>query len=784
MLSSPPATHSNRPDKASADESVELSTLPRRSEFWGGIWISLLMLFIYLLSYSGVPHAVDELSALSAAETQLLNGDWHVNQMEWDQSRTPPQNITGIDGNLYSKKGIGASLIAMPLLWIGKQWPGVGAVQLAFLTGALVTALAVYCFYLLTIKLAYSRQTAIWGAVALGIGTLLWPYARTLFGESLGALGLSMALAGAVAFRRSSLGRPGYAALLATGVGLAILTLAKSANAVVLLFFALYLLYAVLWEDRKHLAIGRLILQGLSVAIPVGIGVAVTVVYNYARFHTLLTFPLESFESFSTPILLGLLGLLASPGKGLLWYVPLTWLALLGLSRWTERQRLPDFLLGLASLLAPIALYALWYDWPGGRAWGPRMIVVTMPAVAMLALPALDALVEGTASRWQRRTTALLLGLSILMQLPGVLVNFEIREAFDMQAGVTFEQLLWHVEHSPLLTYWSSVILGPHDPWWLQPYTRTLALWQWVMLVAVASLSVLLLWLSGRTKSGRQRGGPAAGLAVAATVALVTFGLAIVFVSADDVRWHERTAEHADNLAVISLLNGEAGSGDLVLLDLLPDYDHNGRQWLWMNSGPADLPYLGWLRKETMDDATSAQLDAWLKSANRVWLALQETDQGDPRSTTEHWLDGWGYRGRQTWVGSQRVVEYLTAPTGGAWQRDPFSFENTLILNSYRIVPLVVDEGSAYAVDLDWDRLPAPALRFSLQALDEAGQLVAQIDRVPGRMDDFTDKIGLSTESLPQQIILKVYNADDGRVLPVRTATGDVSDYLTLTTGE
>ena len=772
MSSSPQATPSMIPAKSSAGESIEAPAGPRQS----GIWISLFLLFIYLLSYSGIPHAVDELSALSVTETFYLSGDRHVNQMEWDQSRTPPQNIAGVDGNLYSKKGFGVSLVALPLLSIGKRWPGMGAVQLTFLTGALITALAVYCFYRLTISLAYSQQTALWGAVALGIGTLLWPYARTLFGESLGVLGLSMALAGAVAFRRTSGGRPGYASLVVTGVGLAVLTLAKSANAIVAPFFALYLLYVVLWEGRKNLAVGKVILQGLCVSIPFGIGVLVTVGYNYARFHTLLTFPLESFEAFSTPLALGLFGLLASPGKGLLWYVPLVWLALLGLPKWGNQRRLPDFLLGLASLLAPIVLYALWYDWPGGRAWGPRMIVVTMPAVAMLALPALDGLVECTAARWQRWATALLLGLSVLVQAPGVLVNFELREAFDMQGGVTFEQLLWRVDHSPLVTYWGSVIRGPHDPWWLQPSVLSLALWQWMAILALALFCIVLLWFSAKTDSGPKQNRWLAGLAVA----LAAFGLVIVLVSADDIRWHERSADHADNLAVISFLNDEAERGDLVLLDLLPGNDLDGRQWLWMNRGPADLRYLGWLRKERFDDGASVRLSAWLKSADRVWLTLQETDEGDSRSTTEQWLDTWGYRGRQAWVGSQRVVEYLAASPDSGWLAQPHSFEEALILNQYR----VDQRKTGYAVDLVWDRLPSPDLRFSLQALDDAGQLVAQVDRSPGRLEGFTDRIGLSTESPSYQIVLKVYDAEDGHVLLVQNATGETADYLTLVIGD
>ena len=118
-------------------------------------WISLLLLFVYLLSYSGVYHAVDEMSALAVTES-LLTGQWSVNQMEWDQSRTPPQNEVGVDGNLYSKKGLGISLSALPLFAIGKRWDAVGAVQMALLLNPFVTALLAFVFFHLAKALGYA----------------------------------------------------------------------------------------------------------------------------------------------------------------------------------------------------------------------------------------------------------------------------------------------------------------------------------------------------------------------------------------------------------------------------------------------------------------------------------------------------------------------------------------------------------------------------------------------------------------------------------------------------
>ena len=57
---------------------------PARSVRSLAVWVCLLAALVYLLTYSGVLHAVDEQSALSVAESMLWGQGFHVNQMAWD----------------------------------------------------------------------------------------------------------------------------------------------------------------------------------------------------------------------------------------------------------------------------------------------------------------------------------------------------------------------------------------------------------------------------------------------------------------------------------------------------------------------------------------------------------------------------------------------------------------------------------------------------------------------------------------------------------------------------
>ena len=105
-----------------------------------------------------------------------------------------------------------------------------------------MTALTGAVLYRVARRLGVRWGTGAGPRSAWGLGTLAWPYSRTLFTEPTAALGLSLALYGAVKNRRVS-GRAATRALVLAGSGLALLTLAKQANAVVGLPLANYLAY-------------------------------------------------------------------------------------------------------------------------------------------------------------------------------------------------------------------------------------------------------------------------------------------------------------------------------------------------------------------------------------------------------------------------------------------------------------------------------------------------------------------------------------------------------------
>jgi hypothetical protein len=699
-------------------------------------------------------------------DSLLVSGSLETPQMEWDQQRTPPQNIFGPDGGLYSKKSIGPSLLALPFYALGKGLAGWGAVQLALLANALVCAATAVIFLQIGRSLDLEEGHALTGALLVGIATPLLPYARTLFSEPLAALGLALALWGALAERRNTASGLSPLPVLAAGAGISLLILAKFSNLVAAPFFALYL--AVVWFAAlptvpRQTRLYRALLFGASA----GLGLAITLAYNWLRFRTLLGFPLEPYELFNTPLLTGLAGQLVAPGKGLFWYMPLAWLVVFSVGWWRREKRWWDAMLALSATASLLVVYALWYDWPGGRAWGPRMVIVVVPAVALLALPALADV--GKRSRRGMLATALAI-LSILVQLPGVLVNFEQQEALDMQAGASFNQLLWSWPHSPLLTYWARLASASRDPLWLQPWLGELPKWLLVALFLCTVAAGAWLW---RQRPGK---GAASRLAHPAWALLPLAGLAVLLPLAafGDPRTEEQGAVREETAAVMAAVVNDWRGGDLLVLDAAAGSDPARRSALWMNRAPA-MPLIGWARRETGEATLHASLERWIAGHRRIWLNVQESATHSGQSATETWLATQAFAGRQQWFGGQRLAEFILAATDVAVTTVPplrFGDETGPLLTTGSF-DLRVEDGWLLA-QLRWPEAGAPDLRYSLQILAGDGALFAQIDGAPtGATGATGERIALPLPVGGFQAILKLYRAGDGSLLSHLQPVGD-----------
>jgi hypothetical protein len=737
-----------------------------------GIWISLFVLFIYFLSYAGIQHSIDELATISLSES-ILHGSLEVNRMEWEQTRQPPQNAYGIDDNLYSKKGLGPVLAVLPLLWIGKGWDAVGSAQLSYLTSAIVTAVTVFVFYLLCCLLDYNRNVSTIAAIVLGLGTLLWPYSQMLFSEPIAALGVAVALLGIVKFWKVSNARW----LFLCGLGCVFVILSRTANAVILLPFFALIGYRLISEWKQHKDWSLLLRNGLAFGLPIGVTVLGLFLYNYFRFETLLSYPRVPGEAFTTPLWIGVSGQLWSSGKGLIFYVPLTLMIVFSYFVALRKMISPVYLAAFFIIFIAVLFYGKWYDWPGGQAWGPRFLVPTMPALVMLCLPTIDWLTE-PHHRWRRVPLVFWLLLTIVFQIPGVLVNFNYQEILDGKAGMTYHDLLWNWSFSPLLTYWNKIFTGAANPVWLHPFFWENSFW----LLAFIGLLILIvvalhIWLNV-SNSNHSKAGPSYASLGVLGILTILFGFSLVIASKEDPRWQESTGNIVTNRAIRTIIGSSSSASDLVLLDMQEGYDSSSRVQEWLNETSLHPDYIGFKRKSELTNGDDQRLRGWLDPYPRVWLVLQATPYGAPESTTENWLRSWAYEGQNQWVESSRITEYLIPG-----DRETVLREGTAVFQTDPplIIAYTLSTGktpSHILLDLDWEN-EAPWLNYSLQLMNGAQtELLRQIDKPIAGDED--ERLGMVLSDLDTVLLLRVYDPNSHMVYPVEMQDGSLVDHLLL----
>ena len=179
-------------------------------------------------------------------------------------------------------------------------------------------------------------------------------------------------------------------------------------------------------------------------------GAAVDLVVNQVRFGS--AFQSGYGDERWQPMVTGILGLSVSPGRGILWCMPLALLVPLGVVCLVRRGRSLEAGWLASTALLLFATAAFWSGWWGGQAWGPRLLVPALPLIAVLAASAVT-------TRGSQVFAALCVLGGFFLMLPTVLSDPNGRPS----AG---SNEIFRMHDLPLLSAWSSL---DH----LTPYSAT-----------------------------------------------------------------------------------------------------------------------------------------------------------------------------------------------------------------------------------------------------------------------------------------------------------------------
>jgi hypothetical protein len=459
----------------------------------------LVVLFLFavnLFFYSGRFHSIDEMALLATTESMVKWQRADINALAWGNwlLRGPDQQgLFNAHGDLYAKKAPLVAWLAVPIYALA-GWARAGQAQAALLLNALIVALTGGAVFRFARRLGYTAGVAVWAALLFGLGTNALVYAKYLFSEPVAGLGFLLAIEGVWRARSQETSEGRAMALGGVGLGAAVLT-----NPVNVIFVPIFIAALVMPFRVGHLR------SVVKLLWPLALALAAMALWNAARFGSpwIAGYHFESGEGFTSPLRISLPGMLYSPARGLVWFVPATFLALAGAALSAQRHaRLA--VMSLVLIAGHVLIFSAWWMWWSGWGWGPRFLVPIMPFMALMALPMLEA----ASSRSIVRVFVVgVFVVSVAVQVLGASVGFDEYEDIMTQTHLRGDpegdlykyglDMLWSWPHSPIVGHADLLRQGNTDLAWL-PGGKV----DWLMLiplvVLVAITGVPLLYFSCR----------------------------------------------------------------------------------------------------------------------------------------------------------------------------------------------------------------------------------------------------------------------------------------------
>lgn len=364
---------------------------------------------------SPVRSFTDSRYSVLVSEALLRHGSFVLD--EWFSDRVNlPYQVETVGGHVYYWYPPGGPVLATPFVWLlarvgvsavghsGRYDSGGEHIVQSVLAACFMALLAVFL-----LRTAWLILPPPWSwilALSGCLGTQIWSTAsRALWGDTFLVLILGAVVWLLVAHEtgRRHLSAPLLATLLSWGF------FARPTASIPILAITLYV-------ARHH----RALLASYLATGAAWCGLFVS--YSWLTFGSLLPsyyrinrFSLHTFGS-------GLLGILVSPSRGQLIFVPVTLFVAYLMVRYWRSLPLPRLVTpAIFSVLAHIALISAFDQWHGGHSYGPRYLTPLVPWLVLLAALGLRTLHERRAPgmRIELAAAAVLLAWSVLVQARG-----------------------------------------------------------------------------------------------------------------------------------------------------------------------------------------------------------------------------------------------------------------------------------------------------------------------------------------------------------------------------
>ncbi|HZQ98015.1 MAG TPA: hypothetical protein VFC93_04270 [Chloroflexota bacterium] len=679
-----------------------------RSLLGPAVRVGLFVFALYLLSYGGGPHAVDEIGQLGVTASLVKRGALDANELFWTipaaGNRSDAQVEVGPTGDVWSLRGPGVPLAMAPWYALAMAVPRLDLSFTSLLFNTAISAATAALLVWLGLRVGLSSRLATAGGLIYGIAGMAWPYAKLGFGEPLIAFGVVGAALAGTAGALGAAAAGGFVVLAAS---------TKWSAGALGLPFALSLLFPLRVDPHDRGPAWRVVQAVLRRLVPFGVlgalGLAALGYYNWAHYGSALATGYGSGgrEEFTTPPLYGLLGLLVSAYRGIVWFAPGVVAGALVLP--VAYRRAPALALAAGGVgVVTLATFAAWWTWWGGYTWGPRFLLPACPLLCLMIPLAWEGLTRGW--RW---LVGMLVVLSGLVQLPGVLVDFNPFEKALRETAPGFPRSggIWGPAASPILAHARALVregsCALDLTWWHCGHFDPVLLLALLLPVVVAALA---LW--------RRR----VSLDALTLVALVG-GVGVLLVRGPA----SPNGPQRELLAAAAARDAAAAPDDGTVVLASPEVPA-----LWAHDRWRGATY-GFNRDDLPDVAEARTLLGLAVARHpRLWLLAANVPRDDPKNQVERWLDENAFATDERSFGSARLRGFVTGAQALAPAAQPIAvFDGGAI----RLAAARLLDGSApVRVELLWQASrPAPPDLKVFVHLYVGPHLVGQRD---GRFDE------------------------------------------------
>jgi hypothetical protein len=397
-----------------------------------------------------------------------VNYTVYANKAIQSGNNTDPRNY--MLEPVYTVRSLLLSALGVPFYYLAMALHFSPITSVGLLFNSLVISLTAVVIFYISTEVHRSRKTAFLLSLIFSVCSFIWPYNSTFWVQPLQALILAVSLYLVIRVRHYDKSFLCHYTILSAshrrfffgGLAGFFLGLSIFAHPTSLIFLPAFLIYSflrVMRNDKKNFAL----LVSVLAAMLVLAGIV-----NYIRFGSFTEF---GYGYFSTLVThdgwVGLLGLLISPGAGLIFYFPLAVLLPLGAKYMYKDNRALFFLCAYIIVTNWIYVGTLSFgaepiSWSGGVAWGPRYLIPVFPFIMVIL-----GSVIGHANKKKPLMRITVLALCIVgfyINLTGVLIWFQYGLMYGWQyEGLaaypnSLDIITWYPQYSPIVLHTKALL--------------------------------------------------------------------------------------------------------------------------------------------------------------------------------------------------------------------------------------------------------------------------------------------------------------------------------------